>query len=155
MGAAVAAVQTSAGPLDDPKPAHQRAGYLDAVGSRTAAPLVTISRPAEDKVTVIFFVRSAQQRPLLSALSKPQALPTSVDAFVVGGRPDLAESRFASISDADADLARGYGMPVPVDGGYPVGYAVVGPDRTIRYRTLDPGVAGRLDEVRTIVAALR
>ena len=155
FGVAVAGAQTSASPLDDPKPAQQRAGYLDAVGERDTAPLVTISRPARGKVTVIFFVRSAQQRPLLSGLSKPAALPTNVDAFVVGGRPDLAESRFASVSDVDAALARGYAMPVPRDGGYPVGYAIVGPDSTIRYRTLDPDVAGRLDEVRTIVAALQ
>lgn len=155
FGAAVVAVQASAGPLDDPNPAQERAGYLDAVGERDPAPFVTISRPAPGKVTVIFFVRAAQQRPLLTALSKPRALPSNVDAFVLGGRPDLAESRFASISDVDASLARGCVMPVPRDGGYPVGYAIVGPDNTIRYRTLDPEVAGRLDEVRTIVAALQ
>lgn len=155
FGAALIAVQTSAGPLDDPDPAQQRAGYLDAVGERDPAPLVTISRPAPDKVTVIFFVRAAQQRPLLAAVSKPRALPTNVDAVVVGGRPDLTDSRFASVSDVDAALARGYAMPVPRDGGYPVGYAIVGPDSTIRYRTLDPAVTARLDEVRTMVSALQ
>ncbi len=154
-GAAVVATQRSASPLDDPEPAHQRAGYLDAVGERGTAPLVTISRPAAGKVTVIFFVRTAQQRPLLSAMSKPRALPPDVDAAIVGAHPDLAESRFASVSDVDAGLARGYDMPVPRDGGYPVGYAIVGPDGTVRYRTLDPEMVSHLDEVRTMLAAVQ
>lgn len=155
FGVAVAVIPRSASSLDDPDPANQRAGYLDAVGDRRAAPLVTISRPAAGKVTVVFFVRNAQKDPLLSALAEPKSLPAGVDAAVVGGRPDLAENRFASVSDVDAALAGGYGMPIPRDGGYPVGYAIVGPDRTVRYRTLDPGVVDRLDEVRTMLAALQ
>ncbi len=155
FGAAVAVVQGPGSPSDDPNPTGQRSGYLDSVGERRPAPLVTISRPARGKVTVVFLVRAAQQRGLLAALSKPKALPSNVDAVVVGGLPDVTENRFASVSDADAALARGYDMPVPRDGGYPVGYAIVGPDGSIRYRTLDPGVVGRLDEVRTMLRAVQ
>lgn len=155
FGGALAVVQLRTSPLDDPDPGRQRPGYLDAVGARRTTPLVTISKPARGRVTLIFFVRAAQQLPLLRALSKPKAVPANIDVAVVGGRPYLTESRFASVTDVDAVLARGYDMPVPRDGGYPVGYAIVGPDRTIRYRTLDPGVARRLDEIRTILAAVQ
>lgn len=154
FGAPLSVIQRSTSPLDDPKPARERSGYLDSVGERRTAPLVTISVPAPGKVALIFFVRGEQQQPLVSALSKSGALPSRVDVAVVGGRPDLAESHFASVTDVDAALARGYEMPKPRDGGYPVGYAIVGPDGTIRYRTLDPDVAEHLGETRTVLAAL-
>jgi hypothetical protein len=43
-------------------------------------------------------------------------------------------------------------MRIPRDGGYPVGYAVIGPDRTVRYRTEDPQQDRRLSEVLTAVS---
>ena len=46
--------------------------------------------------------------------------------------------------DPSGQIARTYHMPVPHDGGPPVGYA-----------TLAPGLAGRLREVRTMVGALQ
>lgn len=52
-------------------------------------------------------------------------------------------------------LARRFGMPSPVNGGAPVGYAVVDAAGRIRYRTLDPQVAGHLEEVDTILSAVR
>lgn len=57
--------------------------------------------------------------------------------------------------DAQGRLAALYDMRRPRDGGPPVGYAAVGSDGTIRYRTQDPGVADGLTEVRTIVDAVR
>ncbi|MGB9377780.1 MAG: hypothetical protein WCB04_09750 [Mycobacteriales bacterium] len=154
FGAVVLTIQLSASPLDDPVPGDQRAGYLDSVGDRRPAPLVTISRPAPGRATVVFFVRDTQRAGLLAALAEPAALPRRVDVLVVGGHPDLAEHRFVTVSDSDGALARGYAMPEPRDEGYPVGYAIVGPDGTIRYRTLDPKMAGRLDDVRTLLSAV-
>ncbi len=154
-GVALAAIHVPRSPLDDPHPGQQRPGYLDAVGERRDAPLVTISRPARGRLSVIFFVRVAQQQPLRAALEKPRALPAGVDVFLVGGRPDLTEGgSITSITDGDSALARAYDMPVSRDGGYPVGYAIVGPDGTIRYRTLDPQVTARLAEVRMILLAV-
>ena len=155
FGAVVLAVHREESPLDDVKPADQRPGYLDAVGPRGTAPLVTISIPARGQVAVIFFVRDAQQQRLLSALSRPGALPPNVDAAVVGGRPNLTEGPFAVVTDTDGSLARAYHMPVPRDGGYPVGYAIVGAGGAIRYRTLDPDAADHLHEVRTMAGALK
>lgn len=140
--------------LDDPDPAAQRPGFLDSVGPRSPAPGVTDSIPSPGRAAVVFFVRAAQQKPLLAALARPGALPRNVDTAVVGGPANLTEGPVASVTDEDGALARGYEMPVPRDQGYPVGYAIVGTDGTVRYRTLDPGVLQRLAEVRTMLHAL-
>jgi hypothetical protein len=155
LGAALLVSEHLHSPLDDPDLAIQRPGFLDAVGPRGEAPAVTTSIPTPGRVTVVFFVRRAQQQSLLAALSRPGALPPKVDAAIVGGQVDVSESPVAMLTDDDRSLARGYGMPVPRDGGYPVGYAIVGAAGLIRYRTLDPGVTRRLDEVRTMFRALR
>ena len=154
LGAAMLLADHQHSPLDDPDLAMQRPGFLDAVGARSEAPPVTTSLPARGRVAVVFFTRSAQQRPLLSALSHRDALPAAVDVVVVGGPADVDEGPVAVVTDPDGSLARDYALPVPGDGGYPVGYAIVGSDGTIRYRTLDPQAAERLDEVRTILRAL-
>jgi len=51
------------------------------------------------------------------------------------------------LGDSTGLIRRGLFMPIPRDGGYPVGYAVIGPDRTVRYRTKDPQQDRRLSEV--------
>ena len=51
-------------------------------------------------------------------------------------------------------LADAVGMPTPVDGGLPVGYAVVDPSRTVRYATLDPAYLRNAFEVDVIVGAV-
>lgn len=148
----VAHLQTN--PLDDPDLAIQRPGYLDPVGARNTAPLVTGSIPAPGRNAIVFFVRGAEQKPLLAALSRPHALPSGIDAVIVGGPADLSETDAATVTDTDGALAAGYDMPTPRDHGYPVGYAIVGPRGLIRYRTLDPEVVSRLAEVRTVLRAL-
>jgi hypothetical protein len=155
LGAALVLAGHRRVPLDDRDPVHQRTGFLDAVGARSKAPEVTGVLPAPGRVTVVFFVRDAQQTALRSALRRHGALPDNVDAAIVGGRANTAVARVPLITDADHALARRFGMPAPRDGGYPVGYAICGTDGTIRYRTLDPGVAGRLREVRTMIRAVQ
>lgn len=155
LGVALLAARLHTSGLDDPDLAMQRPGYLDAVGPQSAAPLVTGSIPASGHIAVVFFVRPAQQKPLLAALSRPHALPSDVDTVVVGGPANLSETAVATVTDQDGTLAEGYDMPEPRDSGYPVGYAVVGPNGLIRYRTLDPAVATRLGEVRTMLRGLK
>ncbi|PZS27505.1 MAG: hypothetical protein DLM59_16330 [Pseudonocardiales bacterium] len=155
FGVALLVADHRGSPLDDRDLAMQRPGLLDSVGARSEAPPVTTSIPATRRVTIVFFVRSAQQQPLLARLSQPGALPPTVDAAIVGGPVNLSEAPIAVLTDSDGSLARGYGMRVPRDGGYPVGYAIVGTDGVIRYRTLDPDVTRRLADVRTMLKALR
>lgn len=160
LGALLAISTASSGPLDDADLAKQRSGMLDAVGPRSAAPLVAPGRPAEGRASVVFFVRPAELDELRATLAKSDGarLAAAADLFVVvpvlPGSGGQQASAPPLVSDVDGRLADGYRMRRPRDGGPPVGYAVVGPDRTVRFRTEDPGVADRVDEVLTMVEAL-
>ena len=55
----------------------------------------------------------------------------------------------------DGSVCRTYhGMPVPRDGGPPVGYAIVDPARRVRYATLDPDYVRNAFEVGVIAGAV-
>ena len=54
-----------------------------------------------------------------------------------------------------AELARAVGLATPIDGGSPVGYAVVDQDRRVRYATLDPAYLQNLFEVNAITQAIQ
>jgi len=58
------------------------------------------------------------------------------------------------VVDPRGVLAAAVGMPTPVDGGRPVGYAVVDGQRVVRYATLDPEYLSNAFEVATIVGAV-
>jgi len=154
FGVALLVAGQTGSPLDDPDPSMQRRASLGAVGQPSEAPAVTTTIPAAGRVTVVFFVRAAQQQALLTQLSQPGALPSGVDAAIVGGPVNLSEAPIAVLTDSDRSLTRGYGMRPPRDGGYPVGYAIVDTAGMIRYRTLDPHVTGHLADVRTMLRAL-
>lgn len=80
-----------------------------------------------------------------------------IGIVVSSGASDLTPSDPATAVAADPDgrVGSGISMRRPRDGGPPVGYAVVDVDGTIRYRTENPGVINGLDEVLTIVGAVR
>ncbi|MDQ2979619.1 MAG: hypothetical protein M3R62_10390 [Acidobacteriota bacterium] len=148
-------------PLDDRDLVFQRPGFLDAHGPAFAAPKIEDRFPAPDVRSVLFFVRDEQVRPLASALVAwlPGAGRVSV-AVVVPMESAARDARgifpgpdVAVFSDPSAGMARGYRMPRPRDGDPPVGYAIVDTRGQVRYRTLDPGVAHRLAEVRTMLRA--
>ena len=58
-------------------------------------------------------------------------------------------------TDRAAQLADAVDIPRPVDGGPPVGYAVVDPARTVRYSTLDPAYLDNAFEVDVITGSVR
>jgi len=162
FGVALAASMSHPDPLDDADLAYQRAGILDVVGPRSPAPTVSVGVPTPGRRAVVFFVRPAQAGPLQTALDGPlgdQLRAVTDVAFVVSGElaapavDNGVASRPVQV-DPTGRLAMLYRMRRPRDGGAPVGYAVVGPDGTVRYRTEDPGVAAGLEEVRTIVRAV-
>ncbi len=156
VGALNALAASGAGPLDDHDPAHQRPGFLDAVGPRTQAPRIGNGFPAPGEVGVVFFVRAEQRDPLLERLRLDEELRAAATLAVVtagpcgAGTPGLRG--LLQRCDPAARIARGYAMPVPRDEGPPVGYALVGPDGDIRYRTLDPAL--HLDDVAVMVGAI-
>lgn len=137
--------------LDDPDPAQQRPGFLDANGLPR-----DISRWAEIVVpghrAVVFFERPDRLATLCRALRSAHFGTDVRLVVVVDEAARCADARLAS--DAPRATARAIGMRQPRDGGAPVGYAVVDSDGRVRYRTLDPGMAERLDEVRTILDAV-
>lgn len=153
LGGLLVVAQVTQGPLDDPDQAHQRPGFLDAGHLPTDAPAALLDG-VTGRPSVAFFVRSSEFDDLCAALP---ASPIDLDAVVVVAtdRNVAGCDGLAVLIDTDGRLAENTGLRAPADGGYPVGYAVIDEQDRIRYRTLDPGVAGRLDEVETIVGAVR
>ena len=153
LGALLALAARAGSPLDDPDPARQRPGFLDAVGRRTPAPRVTPAVPSPGRRSVVFFVRPQQAAPLCRAIADDPSLRRRADLAVVssGVAPTCAGT--GAVGDSAGQLAVAFGMRRPRDGGPPVGYAVVDRSGRIRYRTLDPSVAGGLREVETMVKA--
>ncbi len=142
------AVASTRGPLDDPDPARQRPGFLDSGG--VIAPTVAPGVPSPGRRAVVFFVRPAQAGPLCRALPA-SGLGKDASLAVIVSSPADCPGQAAVVVDSGG-IARGFGMPTPVDGGPPVGYALIDSSGRIRYRTLDPRGAGGLDEVATMLA---
>ncbi len=46
-------------------------------------------------------------------------------------------------------------MPTPVDGGYPIGYAVIDAQARVRYTTLDPGYLSHDFAIATMAGAVQ
>lgn len=152
FGVLLVLARAAEAPLDDPDPAWQRPGFLDAGALPVPAPpgLTASGRP-----TVVFFERSTGVGALCQALTERPLREGAVTAVVVADPgPGSCGAAGAVVADRDGALADAYGMRRPRDGGPPVGYAVVDGAGAIRYRTLDPEVADQLGEVGTIVAAL-
>ena len=125
------------GPLDDPDPADQRNGLLlDGPALPPGPGGVALSgRPV-----VVLFERDEPTGP---AFEQWRAAVSDDGVGLV-----------VRVGAAGRELARLVGMPTPVDGGAPVGYAVVDPAGTIRYATLDPVYEKNAFEVDVITGAL-
>jgi len=142
------AVASARGPLDDPDPARQRPGFLDSGGA--TAPAVAAGVLLPGRRGVVFFVRPGQIGPLCQALPA-SGLRSKASLAVAVSSPADCPGQTTLVVD-NGGLARRFGMPTPVDGGPPVGYALIDSAGRIRYRTLDPRGAGGLDEVATLLA---
>jgi hypothetical protein len=140
------------GGLDDPDPARQRPGILDGDGLPAAAPQLD-GVPARGRPGVIFFVRSDHARALCREMSRGGVPAKAAVTVVVAESSPNCPPGVGTVIDGGW-LAQRFGMPVPVDGGPAVGYALVDAQGRIRYRTLDPTVARHLGEVATMVKAL-
>lgn len=137
------------GPLDDPDPAYQRDGLL-LDGPVVAEQVLGIDfggRPV-----VLLFVREPPDPQELESWA--QSVPDAADVRVVLPQPTTADLPLPTVVDPLDKLAGAVDMPQPVDGGRPVGYAVVDADRVVRYATLDPVYLTNAFEVETIVGAV-
>ena len=126
------------GPLDDPDAADQRDGLL--LSGPTLPPEIA-GVSFGGRPLVLLFERTEPGGPTFQRWS--QAVARTGAGLVV-----LTEGRRAALL---ADAVR---MPTPVDGGPPVGYAVVDPSRTVRYATLDPAYLRNAFEIDVIVGAV-
>ncbi len=151
FAALLAVARASESGLDDPDPAQQRPGFLDAGALPQPAPGLTDALPWSGRRAIAFFVRPDSVEDLCRSLSDDRPLEGADIAVVVSG-PGECEG-VTTVADPAARLARAYGLRRPRSGDAPVGYAVVDGHGQIRYRTLDPSVADHLGEVRTILRA--
>lgn len=153
LGGLLLVAQHARGPLDDPDPARQRPGLLDAVGRPTPAPPVGPGWPGPGRRAVVFFVRPAFAAPLCQAIRDTPSLGRLADVAMVSSPGPAACPGLRTVADGGG-LAEGFGMRPPRDGGPPVGYAVVDRAGRVRYRTDDPSVVHGLREVQTIIRAV-
>ncbi len=142
------------GPMDDPDPAYQRDGLL--LDGPTVAPQVA-GVTFGDRPVVLLFDRQAPDADQLSQWALQ--VPRRGDTVLVLPEPTTTDTTapgsVRTVNDVRGELASAVGMPEPVDGGRPVGYAVVDSDRVVRYATLDPEYLGNAFEVGTITGAVR
>ncbi len=155
LGGALLAADRTRHPLDDPDLAFQRPGFLDAHHAPAPAPPVAPGVPTPGTRVVVFFTRPEHLPELMSKLARASSLTGLVQSVVVvsGAASGGVVSGVPVVTDPDGRLAAAFMLDRPRDGGPPVGYAVVDSHGQIRYRTLDPGMADRLDEVETMVRA--
>ncbi len=155
LGGALLAAQTGQNPLNDPDLAHQRPGFLDALGPPFPAPAVTGAIPRAGSRAVIFFTRPELAAPLSAALVGQPSLRSRAEvAMVVSGETPAGQVAGAPlVVDPSGRLAAAFKLSTPRDGGPPVGYAIVDRSGRVRYWTLDPFVTTQLEEVETMVKA--
>ncbi len=127
------------GPLDDPHPANQRNGLL-LKGPQLPATVGEVSFGG--RTVVVLFERRAPTGPDFQRwLSQVRRGDVRV-AIAVAGRT------------ATLTLAEAVGIPTPLDGRPPIGYAIVDPARRVRYATLDPSYLRNAFEVNVITHAV-
>ncbi|MGQ0717428.1 MAG: hypothetical protein ACT4NP_08945 [Pseudonocardiales bacterium] len=145
-------IQLSQGQADDPDPAYQRPGVLDLAALPVPAPAVTPQVPRPGSPAVVFFERPDRLSGLCTALPGT-GLTAEAELVVVTSGPVTGCGEVPVIADPAGRIAEGYGMRTPIDGGPPVGYAVVDATGSIRYRTLAPEIS-ELQEVSVMLGAL-
>lgn len=127
------------GPGDDPIAGDQRDGLL-IDGPRLATTVAGVEFGG--RTVVLLFERSKPDGPLFEQW-RSQVSDDGVDLVVlVAGTPSATA------------LAAAVQIPTPIDGGPPVGYAVVDPARQVRYSTLDPVYVKNAFEVDVITGAV-
>jgi hypothetical protein len=137
------------GPLDDVDPAFQRDGLLL---DGPVVPGQVVDVEFGDRPVVLLFVREPPRPDELAQWLA--AVPARADVRVVVPQPTTTELPAPIVVDPLSKLADAVDMPEPVDGGRPVGYAVIDSGRVVRYATLDPSYLTNSFEVTTIVGAV-
>lgn len=152
MGGLLGFAEHRRNPLNDPDQAQQRTGVLLPSGQEPAPTI-----PEWDitgRSAVIIFDRTLTGRHLFHDLADQSDLTRNAELFVVtpdGSRPIIEAGIDRIVRDEHGAIAEAFSMRRPIDTGYPVGYALVDASGFIRFRTLEPGYAGRAWEIRLIL----
>lgn len=125
------------GPLDNPDPARQRNGLLL---DGPVLPREVDGVSFGGRTVLVLFERTEPGGPAYDSW-RSAVRDAGVELVVRVGR-------------AGDELAAETGVPVPVDRGTPVGYAIVDSMRTVRYATLDPNYVRNAFEVDVIAGAV-
>lgn len=154
LGCLLLVAQRTRSPFDDPDPARQRPGMLDAGEPRPIAPPVAPGFPATGRRAVVFFVDRDLGGPLCRAVGNTGTLQRHAEVAIVSPEGIVSCPAARAVIDTAGALARAFGIPRPRGGGSRIGYAVIDEAGRIRYRTLDPTVIDHLGEVETILRAV-
>jgi hypothetical protein len=158
FGALLLWAEHSRNRLDDPDPALQRPGYLLPAGSiRQPGAIPHFPRPGHR--TALIFARAVDGQMLFPDLALQSDLSVMGDLLLVsadGRAPTITEGLQAIVADRDGRIAQAFGMDTPIDGGYPVGYALTDRAGFVRHRTLDPHCLemGHGYEIRALLRAI-
>lgn len=140
------------GPLDQPDPAYQRDGLLLDGG---LVPKQVADVEFGGGPVVLLFDRDLPDPVALEQWLAEVPEPAVVRLVVPAPAPRLfADPRLEFVVDPAGRLAEAVGLPVPVDGGPGIGYAVVDSDRQVQYSTLDPVYVENAFEIATIVGSV-
>lgn len=150
--------------LDDPDLAHQQGGFTSAPGTWLSGVLRPGRIPSaglpdglvRQRRFLLAFAREVPDEETLQA--HREGLAPGVPAVVVVNGPIegvAAPPGVSLVSDPDARIAEGVGMRRPVDGGYPVGIAIVSSEGFAEYATLDPGWTTNTFECNLVLGGVR
>lgn len=152
LGGLLARSEYIRNPLNDPDQAHQRTGFVLPPQAEPSPPIADTLRTGH--CAIVFFARSLKDQYLFHDLADQADLAQAADLIVVttdGSKPIIENGIRQFVGDADGSLAQAFGLRPPIDGGTPIGYALVDALGYIRYRTLDPGFMHRADELRLML----
>lgn len=143
--------------FDDPDPALQRQGSL--IPATFKVPEITPGFPRTGRPLLVIFVRSVEGQLLFHDLAVQSDLSLIADIILVssdGREPNVTVGLSAVVADKDGTIAKTYQLNTPIDGGYPVGFAVIDRQGFLRYATLDPHCVGMSNgvEINAILSNL-
>ncbi len=155
--AVIVAVVGGPGPLDDPNPGDQRAGFLFDPGEAPVVQGLQLpGRPLGERPVFLLFDRRGYDADRVALVLAE--VPKRFAFFVVvpqapGAGPQSGRVRV--ISDPRQRLAEAVELSEPVAGGFPIGYALIDGERRVRYATLDPTYAEHAFEVGIVAEPVR
>ena len=150
--ALVVGVVGGPGPLDDPEPGRQRAGFLfDPDEAPIVGDLQLPGRPLDRRPVFLLFDRRGYDADRVDAVL--EEVPRRFAFILVVPRAPAAEElpeRVRALADRRRRIAAAVELGEPVDGGFPTGYALIDRERRVRYATLDPTYAEHAFEIHIV-----